>query len=445
MNLTYFDDDFYSYDDARRSTNLIKSRPAITRELLSANEKAAASGVGTPQLGGFFSSVANFVKTTTSAPLKATQALIQGGPSAALAQTKADFRSGAKSAAGFASVVAPVASVFGPIGKIVALGLTGVKLKVDSDKAKATADYQLKQAAAQQLQQTSGDVAALLQQYAQIAGNIPGRIIGASTMKQLVAAALQSGLIAASTGQWPDMVNDFYDATDNSCATNAKHRCPQGLAVAVKNAVSAGVFDPQQILTQFWAPKATEVTGAHGNWIMPTDPMAKQILIDAIDQLVAQQNPSAPFTYGINPDPAQEVALPAPIPTTTAAASLAPITTGLVQNLPPVINVSVPASPPALQAAGIDPATSAMIQKMMDQMAAQNATSAQMQAAAMQALAASGANVNSPAVQQAAVADVNAAKVVSAGTSVNPWVLGGLAVAAVLFATARPARGGRRK
>lgn len=445
MNLTYFDDDFYSYDAARRST---MGRQALTAEMKSVNARASASGANTPQLGGFFSSVVNFVKTTTSAPLKGAQALITGGPSAALAQTKQDFASGAKSAAGFASVVAPIASVFGPIGKVVALGLTGIKLKVDANQAKATADYQLKSQAAAQLQQSSGDVNALLQQYAQIAGNIPGRVIGSSTMHALVDAALQSGLIAASTGKWPNMLLDFYDSVDNQCATNHKARCPQGLSVAVKNAVAAGVYDPQQILSQYWAPLATQVTGAHGNWIMPTDPMAKQILIDAIDELVAAANPNAPFTYGINPDPAPVAAVPVAVSPVLLAQPPVAATAPPVQITPAMVTpTSTPLAPPALVAAGIDPATSAMIQKMMDQMSAQNASAAQMQAAAMQALQNQGVNTNAPAVQQAVVADANAAKVQTAGLgSINPWVLGGVGALALVFALARPAkRGSRRK
>lgn len=264
-------------------------------------------------LAGFFSSLLDSIKTTIIGPVKATVALVTHGTNAAL-QTYYDDRDALRSdISDVASVVAPIVSLFGPVGKIVAVAIGVV-----------SADWKKSQAKAAALAATiaMNDAISTWREYLKIAGSVPGRAIGVDNMTKVLQAGFDAGGLQSPVtiyrGEGSDLVNN---------ATN-------GIEMWVKSAQSQGVKDALTLagawVKQF--PSPTWNTAAGG-----------QVLIDLMDAVTAYLDPTAPFSYAISPDVVATTNAGGIVTSSAAPALLTP--TNSANATQPVVTVS---APPAL-------------------------------------------------------------------------------------------------
>lgn len=321
------------------------------------------------------------------------------------------------------AVAGPALSVFGPWGKVAAVGAAVITAADQRQKVQA-----LNSAAA------SRNAQDLIGQYQQIAGQIPGRVIGLPLINQI----------------WAALVSGRANATDAGYVINSCAKCTAGTVKdQVAKAMSQGVTNPVTILDQFLIPEMQR-SNKKGTWTIPTNDLERQILIDAID---ATEGPNAPLTYGA-PAPDQPGPTAAPAPTGPTAslpqissqpigftddANALPVFSGsdgrnyVAQNgqwvvysgavrssqsaapvAPPIVRgtpVTLPATPTSPAVTVTAPTTvapdqtAALIKQLMDQGASQQ----QALAAAIANLQSQGVNTSAPAVQQQLASDVKAA------------------------------------
>lgn len=216
------------------------------------------------------------------------------------------------------AVAGPALSVFGPWGKVASVGAAVITVADQRMKAQ-----RLAQAA------SSGNTQDLVTQYQDVAGKIPGRVLGLPMINQIWAALVSGRAKAADAGY-----------VINSCA-----KCTAGTVKdQTAKALSQGITDPAQILDQLLIPEMQR-SNKKGTWTIPTNDLERQILIDAIDATAAQSNPNFPLTYGqAAPDqPATPVPAPSPVnPVVTPmpAPNVTPPAGAAFVNLPPGVTVS---------------------------------------------------------------------------------------------------------
>lgn len=268
---------------------------------------------------------------------------------------------------------------------------------------------------------------ALVKDYQNMAGTVPGRVLGVAKLKDVLASWLPFGA-------WPPISQD----TEKTPASrtfweNAQEAARRGLA--------RGATSAEDIYNREWP----QVYGANPlqAWMKGRgDPGQKELTIDFIDAAMAQFNPSIPPSYGTQAAPA-----PAALPV-----NIAPANVPVQVSQQPILTASAPApiSAPsfaapsfaapqdqtraaALQQAGIDPMVSNQISQLLTAMQSQGASQAQMMNASLQALAARGVNTSVPAVQQA----VKSASGAGGIGQYLPWIAGGVGLIGLIFVLTR--------
>jgi hypothetical protein len=433
MNLTYGDEGYVGAEQISSMHAAVVAACCATKKI------AAVQGVPVSQLDGFFSDLVNTVKTsfvrTNLFPLTLSKALVTGGPSGALQAIKNEGHAAAADIAPIGKPIGAVVSIFNPVvgGAIVAASTA------------AQADVARQKKAADALAQAGSNNAALIAQYTQFAGSVPGRAFGLDAMRAVMNAAFDQGAIPAAMidGKgtrkvWGDMAADFILSSGGKCYTS-KYSCPDGLLPLAKANPNAGAAQLVDLYAQSNPIHAPDLRGG----------LERQIFIDAADAALAQVNPNAPLTYGVDtsqaaqPAPVQ-VNLPAPSPTQynlPGAMATGPLGPVDGQGVPLSLYPKTPAAQ-SLTQAGVNPQTSDQVNQMLAAMQAQGASQQQMLAAALQALQSQGINTSSPSVQQAASADV--AHLQTAGiSSVPSWLLPVLGVGAIVLALGMPRGSGK--
>lgn len=263
---------------------------------------------------------------------------------------------------------------------------------VRSSSVPTSADQRAK---AQALSSLSG--ASLLSAYGQIAGSVPGRFIGVPTLEKVIDAIGQAG-------QWPNVKKWGSGIVDQVVMTGGKGITPPTMIDWVKQKVAAGQMNPVALVSE-WGSLVNSTWGS--KWLVPSGELQRQCLIDMLDALIAQVNPSAPLYYA---QATETVATPSPTPVPQPAPSpspspISPTPITPITQLPsptpgqPPINITLPPAPTS----ATDPNMAAYLKALQDQGASQQ----QAFQAAMQALANAGQAVT-PQVQQAVADTVQA-------------------------------------
>lgn len=306
------------------------------------------------------------------------------------------------------AAVGPALSAIPGWGTLAAAGATVITAADQRQKAQ-----RLQGAAA------SGNASSLMQEYQGLMGTVPGRALGVDAMEKVAAAAGQQGL-------WPN-VKKWKDAVVHEAViTGCKGCTPPTMIDWVKQNANG---NPLQ-LVDAWTNLVNSTWGS--KWFVASGPVQRQILIDMIDALIGQVNPSAPLYYAqpaaaappppapvpVPPPPPVAVAPPpsivTPTPTPTPITLPAPTTTP-----PPALTTTGPSSTVPGTAA-IPPTVADNTRSVIDALLQQGATQAQAFSAAMQSLAASGVQPT-PQIQQAVAEEVK-----SKSADVPwPWIIGG--------------------
>ena len=421
MNLTYED---YCYSSPERASRERRQFVAMHQVAKKAGVTKNAQGT---QLAGFFSDIGNTLKSslirTNLFPVTLTKALVSGGPSGALQAVKNEGHAAAGDFSKLGPIVTPIAGAINPlVGAAVGAVTTAAKVDVAKQQQRASA------------LNAAGNDQQLNAAYKQVARTVPGRAIGPDALKQVLGAFVRMG------GFPPIRVDQEPNSPASRTAwENAQKAAAQSLARGDYSAVNAFNNDFKQIAAS--TPGQQWMIGQYVTAPGSDDNFQSQIFVDMIDAAMAQMNPNVPYSYGVQSSDYVQ----APTPTTVSAPSMPttvsaplPAPTQSVQTPQPI--AYAPPNPQPLQQVGVDPATQAQINAMLQSMQQQGANQQQMYAAMMSQLANAGVNTQAPQVQQAAAATLQP---MTAGLSGNTslWIAGGLAVLAVMFALARPAPG----
>lgn len=298
------------------------------------------------------------------------------------------------------AVAGPALSAIPGWGTLAAAGATVI----------TAADQRLK---AQRLQSTAAqnNATGLLQEYQGLMGTIPGRAFGVDTMEKLIEAAGQAGL-------WPNVKKWSNGVVHQVIATGCKGCTPPTMQDWVRQNANG---NPLQ-LVDAWTNLVNSTWGS--KWLVASGPVQRQILIDMIDALLAQANPSAPLYYGqAAPDaPAAAPAATAPAPSTAVTPAPPPAVLPAPSTPAPPLTSGAPSStvPAPTTPQPIPPVVADNTRQMIDALLQQGATQSQAFAAAMQSLAASGVPPT-PQIQQAVAEEVKAKS-----TELPwPWIIGG--------------------
>lgn len=375
MNLTYDDEIYYADVLSRGRGDVGQALAGYTTYM----ETLGVDGLG--DLGSIVSKLIKFKKKITPKPLRK---LVD-----AEAKTLKVVGKNAK-------FIAPIASVFGPIGMAVGAAVTLVG-----------ADYNRAQQQAANLKATKKAGSELIAQYEGMAGTVPGRLIGDSIIKDVFSAYL-------GQGTWN---GTKYDASKRKARVG-------NLMSFAKQAVQSGIARGATSLLDIYNTDWPSIIASKANdqaAFTPTTIKQAQLIIDALDSALASAQPSSTISYGVATQ-----ATPTASSATTASSTTASGATTASDTSAADVN-------------------SAMI-AAMQQMAAQGASSQAINSQILSALSAQGVTVDSDqAAAISSAADQTAAgQVVTAGVSGVPtWLMIGLGVGAVLLATAHPKRGKR--
>lgn len=365
------------------------------------------------------------------------------------------------------AVGATVGSVFPVVGTVIGSVIGGLVggLFGHEDHAKVNADVNARQN--------------LFGQWASMGGQVPGRQIGLTSMREIWKGAAHEGHFPKWQGQ--EQRIDYAIDGCNKCDPNT-------FTVLWPKAQQAGVRDAKTFIDQYFIP-ANASMGDH--WAVPTDPIGYQVLYDTADAYLSQKAPGSP-AYVASPSS------PTPAPVQQQPATTMPVTTPTGQPLPvagqgvtsqslaaagyliagrdaagttvyqqpggpllmlvngqlrpyvqsPVSYTSSPLpvviptpqntvlpSGQVVPASTVDPNTQALINQLMSQ----GATQQQAFTAAMQALQQQGIQPTAAVQQQVANA---MPQPITSGLSGNwtVYALGALALLSVMFATARPVK-----
>lgn len=338
------------------------------------------------------------------------------------------------------------------------------------------------------------NVAALFNAYTQVAGQYVGRAYGWPELQYIWHGAMVSGLFpgngppagqactqamiakkinACGTGQW---IDDLL-GTSKPTAPNANN-----IAGLIGAGLAQGITDPVTMTNNVLVPGIEAIAARKNNgWISVSrsanPALYRQLLMDTADYMMSVANPNMPAYYGTQGiQPAASAAAPAaPAPAQTSAQQIAamvqqatygaappatttPAAAAFVPMPPPTSAVPAaatvapaPVATAALTPTGTTAAGTAIVPPdqtaaLIAAMQAQGASQAQAIQAALASLQANNVPIT-PQVQaqvaQAAAtpaASPSAPSVLTGGISGSgsAWILGGMAVLAVMFATARP-------
>ena len=269
MNLTYEDDEYYKQPSTGACTN---AHLKMAAAYATAKNMNATSG----QLGDVGSLISSLVKIKNNL----TPSFIKSSKLAENLIDPADsllYHSEQNAvlpiAGKYGNIIAPIASFFGPWGKLVSAAVTVVR-----------ADYVQTQNAAKALQAAQGDANTLLTQYDKVAGTIPGRVIGLPTLTNI----LKAGVVA---GQWPPITQD-------NAKTPASQTFFANINTAAQQAIARGAQTANDAYTNEWAALIAKQPLAQ--WMLPHDEYGAQLVLDSLDAAMANINPNLPFSYGIS-------------------------------------------------------------------------------------------------------------------------------------------------
>lgn len=175
-------------------------------------------------------------------------------------------------------------------------------------------------AKAQRLQSAAaagGEANAILQAYQEVAGQVPGRLIGVSTLEQVAQAAGRAGL-------WPNIKRWSDAVVPEVVRTGCKGCTPPTMQDWVQGNANG---NPLQ-LVDAWGNLVNSTWGS--KWFVPAGQIQRQILTDLIDALIVQANPGAPVYYGqaaeLSPsNPPPGLIAPVPPPTVQPPAISSPV------------------------------------------------------------------------------------------------------------------------
>ncbi len=397
----------------------------------------------------------------------------------------------------YGNIIAPIASLFGPWGKLVAVAAT-----------LARQDYVETQNAAKSLKAAAADGATLLAQYKKLAGTVPGRVIGTDTLKQILLAGIlnREWLPVTEDSNKSPALRGFFDENINKAASNG---------------IARGAVSAYDVYSKEWPD--TFANNKDQQWMAPRDQYQAQLELDALDAAMAALNPNLPFSYGTTDaaaaDPTAQVTATAQwyqaakegqmvnftgtrqvrygadgkyitktvtangggvmcsndvftdpdvntvkacyllssedTPTASQATVATPTSTVTAQPVHQTIQpISAPASTvtttPVATVTNTVPLTNdqqTMMQTLLNQLAAQGASQQQMNTALISALSSTGVDTSTPVVQQAVATDVAATHAATsagtvvpttAGSGLSGWLGWGLAAVGVIFALSVP-------
>lgn len=248
------------------------------------------------------------------------------------------------------------------------------------------ADQKLK---AQRLAGTAGG-AAMLDEYKQFAGQVPGRVFGVDNVRKIIDAI-------GIGGGWPN-VKKWQGSAIDGALYGCKGCTPPTLVDWVNQKLSAGQDNPVALVND-WTNHVNATWGS--KWLVGSaGELQRQAIVDLLDALIAKANPSAPLYYAqpATEPPPQVLPTPgpAPAPGNTPPSNTAPAPKP--QPLPAPAPTPAPVPVPSPQSI-TDPNLQAYIKALLDQ----GQTQQQAFTTALAALGQSGQQIT-PQVQ-AAVAD----------------------------------------
>lgn len=249
------------------------------------------------------------------------------------------------------AVAGPALAVIPGYGTALAAGAAVITRADQQNKAKRL------QAAAQ----NAGDPNALLQAYGEIAGQVPGRVIGLDALKQVMNAI-------GATGGWPNVKKWKAQAVED-VFVGCKGCTPPTIPDWVKEQLSSGTSDPMAMV----GPWNAHVNSTWGSkWLVGTaGNLQNQVLTDVFDYEVSQFAPQAPQTYGLaSPD------VPSAVPTAgpVSSVSTTPGVAAPSASPPATVAPPTPGGSPAVvtpPTSGTDPNLQAYVQALMRQGASQ--------------------------------------------------------------------------
>lgn len=180
------------------------------------------------------------------------------------------------------------------------------------------ADQRAKAQRLQAAAASGGEANAILQAYQEVAGQVPGRLIGVSTLEQVAQAAGRAGL-------WPNVKRWSDAVVPEVVRTGCKGCTPPTMQDWVRGNVNGNPLT----LVDAWGNLVNSTWGS--KWFVPAGPIQRQILTDLIDALIVQVNPNAPVYYGqasaeLSPsNPPPGVIVPVPPPTVQPPAISSPV------------------------------------------------------------------------------------------------------------------------
>lgn len=386
---------------------------------------AKQTGATGAQLGGVFSKITDSLKRTIKHPIEMLKATAHG-PKAIKAVLKDEARAVKQDVIHLGPGAAAVLQFFPGVGTVIGAGVGALSAKFRNDAQKK----------AQALAQAAGDGGAMVAEYKQIEGTVPGRFIGVDTVKQLFKAAFDAGELQLSGGtrMTPALLDSLFSG-------GARNGCLD-IEGVVKENVAAGNYNANDITNQWLGMgfSGGGTCGSHAPW---TNPLARSLLRDAVDAYIGKMKSDAPFSYAVTDADFEQPQAPQSVPVAQSAPTLQPISianpspasTTFAAKLP-ISTTKTDPNAAALVHAGVDPNVTAQVNALMAQMQRQGADQAQMMSAALSALTARGVNTSAPQIVEAVKADAGAIQSGGFGNA-TPWLIGAAALAAVFFLTRR--------
>lgn len=132
-------------------------------------------------------------------------------------------------------------------------------------------------------------------------GRVPGRAFGVATMEKLIDAA-------GYRKMWPGVKKWSGDAI-HGAIYGCKGCTPPPLVDWVREQIGAGNINPTTLVDP-WGALVQRTWGT--KWFVPAGNVQRQLIIDLLDALIANQLPNAPLFYAVTEAPPAAVVTPAP-------------------------------------------------------------------------------------------------------------------------------------
>jgi outer membrane protein with glycine zipper len=183
-------------------------------------------------------------------------------------------------------------------------------------------------------------------------GRVPGRAFGAQTMEKLIDAAGQRKM-------WPNVKKWSGDAI-HGAIYGCKGCTPPTVVEWVRQQVAGGNLNPTTLVDP-WGALVQRTWGS--KWFVPSGNVQRQLIIDLLDALIAQQVPNAPQFYAMPEAPPAPVASVPSAPPPAVIAPVPPPVLPPMATLPHFLPMPAPAMPvPPSAASAMATTTSAPAQ-----------------------------------------------------------------------------------